>query len=76
MANTRVLFGDIVSAEGAVVNKSAGVLLVTVTAIVTRVPFASVTTTLAAPSATEVIFRLVPATTVAVTAPLLLDCTL
>ena len=75
MTNRRVTDGDIVSAEGAVVNKSAGVLLVTVTAIVTRMPFASVTTTLAEPSATAVTSRLVPAT-VALTAPVLLDCTL
>ena len=49
MVNVRVTDGDIVSEPGAVVNKSAGVPLVTVTAIVTWLPLASITTKLTEP---------------------------
>ena len=72
MVNWRgVTDGDIVNVAGAVVNKSAGTPLATVTAIVTRVPFASVTTTLAAPSATGTTLSDVPATDPVATVELL-----
>ena len=62
MVNVRVTDGDIVSVPGAVVNKSAGVPLVTVTAIVTWLPLASITTKLTEPSATGTTLSEVPTT--------------